>query len=204
MLGSCQHHLGQPDLCKSLINYIASGHIQMACILDENDRIVSRAMLKMNLNQNGDRALFLERVYPEDTPSILKNVIINKAKAYAKALCCPLFGFGFGAPENYEGSISCDVFAGFEYCDALSGAKEDRYIINNPGVLYMPTPEQRFRFDIMASMVDEKRTPEMQAALESSHLLSRLEAKRRLSEFLEQQQKRQILEVTDRTQRLIH
>lgn len=117
--GSCQRVGGDPRLNLCLMGYPGHGHNRLLAIVDSNDRIQARTILRIPLDQDNKPVLFVEPMYGDPR---LESALMELAKMKARQMGLPLTACHIGA-ENFSGG---DLrFLGgpmpYEYCDALRG-----------------------------------------------------------------------------------
>jgi hypothetical protein len=134
--GSCQRTDGNPGLNRGLLGYIMHGQTAMVAVVDaQSERISSRAILRLLLDEHQHPILFMERPYGNTAHlENVKQVAIAKAKAMGLSLTY----LGEGAP--CEGTLSAlGGPAPYEYCDASTGIMPDGKLqINEASFLYRP------------------------------------------------------------------
>ena len=123
--GSCQRVDGSPDFTKCLMGYVMDGKVRIIKVADQEGKIISRAILKLVLDNKDKPALLLERVYPEDSPTYAKLISIF---AFHKAESLDLSVYEY-APESKITLHSDGNYAPYEYEDAGEGVTKGDYKI---------------------------------------------------------------------------
>jgi len=137
--GSCQNVNGTPAKNCGLLGYLMNGQTRLLAIVDERDRIVTRAIFRLLGDEKNQRpVLFFERVYGDPRyQSVLEKLAQEKANEMGLVLTS-LDGKG----GNYGSSIaSLDGVAPFEYCDATATGVQmgSRFTINSAKILGSPS-----------------------------------------------------------------
>lgn len=116
--GSCQRLDGSPYLNKCLLGYVLDGKCRIITAKKVGDqKIFSRAIIKLLKDAHQRPALFLERIYPQDFEPIR-----SFAKERALKLGLPLYEGGDEAMLFSEGTASA-----YEYEDAGAGVTDGKY-----------------------------------------------------------------------------
>jgi hypothetical protein len=132
--GSCQRIGGNPHINRGLLGYLLHGQTRLIAIVNEENRILSRALLRVLWDQEEKKpVLFLERIYGDQG---YKQHIIEMAKLKASKMDVAITTLeGDGAPYNH----SLHSFGGtatYEYCDATqSNTLYGCFKIKNPILL---------------------------------------------------------------------
>ena len=132
--GSCQNVNGNPEYNRGLLGYLMNGQTRLLAIVDESDKIVTRAMFRLLWDEKNQKTvLFFERIYGDTRyQSVLEKLAQEKASEMGLVLTS-LDGKG----GDYGSSIaSLDGVAPFEYCDASTGVQAgSQFTINSAKIL---------------------------------------------------------------------
>lgn len=122
---SCQVVTGKPALNKCLLAYLLDGKIRMIAVKNRDGKILSRAMMRLLLNERDEPVIVIERFYPLFISLAHNEAILNLAKAKAKSMGLPLLGIAY---EGDPYPMAVKSFGGpvpNEYVDSGYGIKKN-------------------------------------------------------------------------------
>jgi hypothetical protein len=118
--GSCQRIDGDPKYNCCLMGYCLDGKIRTLVMRDADGKIKSRVLVKLLLKDNDEPVLFMDRIYPVETPAI-REAFLGFAKRKAESVGVDLYVEGYDedlcslgcpAPYEYEDAGRCGVTNG--------------------------------------------------------------------------------------------
>jgi hypothetical protein len=132
--GSCQRIGGDPNFNRGLLGYLLHGQTRMIAIVNQENRILSRALLRVLWNETGKTpVLFLERIYGNEA---YKQNIIEMARLKADKMGVPITSLEGNGPLYGHFLNSFGGPAPHEYCDATrSNEPYGNFQINNALIL---------------------------------------------------------------------
>jgi hypothetical protein len=119
--GSCQRVDGHPELNKCLMGYILDGKVRLLAVKNRQGNILSRAILKILIDEKNQPVLFLERVYGDQSFTWDLAAMADKK---AQSMGIPLFEAGGNIVLKSVGNT-----APFEYEDAVHTVTNGTYKI---------------------------------------------------------------------------
>jgi hypothetical protein len=120
VMGSCQRVNGDPEKNKGLLGYLMNGQTRLVAVKDNSGKILSRAIMRLLLDDEDNGVIFLEKPYPDPLPEKHQEAILRVAQDKARKMHIPLTASEWkGEYEKYPHSLhSFGGPAPYEYCDA--------------------------------------------------------------------------------------
>lgn len=137
--GSCLNiHLSSSTNYCLIGGYVLSGHIRQIAIIDAQQKIVARAVLRLMRDQNTlATILYLEDIYPNVCNNKYTSIIESFAQLRAWQLGCTLLDSKtYLNNKIYLNPIEVVAVKGAEYVDALTKVAHEGYIIHNSHLLF--------------------------------------------------------------------